>query len=108
MVPRFRLLRRCRESQSRCDAKVCGDHQLGLSDDSALLDFPLQKGALNTGFELGWEGFLDATLIAQLISFCYCSLVDIPEQRRKPFDVFVWLFQQLSDSYGVMKASREP
>ncbi len=70
------------------------------------MDGPALEYAIDAGFELGRESFLDLEFITKLITFCHRSGVGVREQRCEPLDVVVWLLQQLSDSDWVMEVPR--
>ena len=83
------------------------DCVLGLGDDGALIDLPVDKHALDTGLESGGELFPGLPCIAQIVTLCHPGLVDVREEWCESLDIVVGLLEQLGDGDWIMKASGE-
>ena len=80
---------------------------LWLGEDSALINFPIDEHTLDARLVSCGKFFPGLPCIAQIVTFCHLSLIDIRKKRCESLEFIVGLLEQLSDGYWVVKTSGE-
>ena len=83
------------------------DCLLWFGDDGALIDFPVEKHALDAGLESGGKLLEGLPCVTHIVTFCHLGLVNIGKEWCESFDIVVGLLEQLGDGNWVVKARGE-
>ena len=83
------------------------DCVLWLGNDGALIDFPIDQHALDTGLKPSGEFLPCLPCVTQIVAFRHLGFIYVSKERCKSLDIVGGLLEQLGNGDGVMKASGE-